>query len=329
MKTLVIGLGSMGKRRIRLLKRIKPYMEIIGVDFNCDRRSFAQKEYGIETYDCIEKALVNCDIESAIVSTSPLSHPDIIYQCLQAGMHVFTELNLVAERYEENIELAAKNKKVLFLSSTFLYRDEIQFIMERVRRSDSKVNYCYHVGQYLPDWHPWETYKDFFIGDRKTNGCREILAIEIPWLEKAFGKVKSFQVMRDKNTNLNINYMDNYLLLFEHESGNKGMLAVDVVSRKAVRNLEIFGETLYLSWDGTPTGLKEYDIEHKEERKIQLYSDVDKLAGYSDFVIENDYTNELINFFEVVSGEGTARYTFEEDLETLKLIDKIEGITNG
>lgn len=324
MKALVIGLGSMGKRRIRLLKIINSDLEIMGVDSNHERMEFAQKEYGIEVCGDLQRALTYFNAECAIISTSPISHADIIYQCLQAGLHVFTELNLVNDRYQENMALAFEKERVLFLSSTFLYREEIQFIMKRVRNVSSKLNYSYHVGQYLPDWHPWETYKDYFIGDKRTNGCREILAIEIPWLIKVFGKVTSFQAIKSKNTSLKIDYMDNYLLLLEHENGNKGMLAVDVVSRKAVRNLEIFGESIYLSWDGTPEGLNEYDVERNKEQKIELYDKVDKLEGYSSFVVENEYKNELINFFDVVAGKGKALYSFEEDLETLKLIDKIE-----
>lgn len=324
MKILVIGLGSMGRRRIRLLKMLRNDLEIIGIDSNCERTKAVGREYGIVTSNDLDKVLYKGGAECAIVSTAPLSHANIIRSCLQAGIHVFTELNLVADMYNENINLAAEKKKVLFLSSTFLYRAEVQFIMRNVLELNARVNYSYHVGQYLPDWHPWETYMDFFVGEKKTNGCRELLAIEIPWLIKTFGRIKSFHVMKDKNTSLNIDYMDNYLLLFEHENGNKGTLAIDVVSRKAVRNLEVFGEKIYLAWDGTPEGLKKYDIEKKEEIKIQLYDKIDQLESYSSIVVENAYKNEIIEYFDVIEGKCKARYSFEEDLEVLKLIDKIE-----
>lgn len=36
--------------------------------------------------------------------------------------------------------------------------------------------------------------------------------------------------------------MHNYFVMIEHIGGNKGVLAVDVVSRKAVRNMEVFSE---------------------------------------------------------------------------------------
>ncbi len=56
---------------------------------------------------------------------------------------------------------------------------------------------------------------------------------------KTFGNVKTFNVLANKKTALNVNYNDNYIILFEHENENFGSLAIDVMSRKPVRNLEI------------------------------------------------------------------------------------------
>lgn len=326
MKIIVIGLGSMGKRRIRLLKKISGDIEIIGVDSNSERVEFVKKEYEISAYDSIAGAMDNNpDIECAVISTSPLSHAKIINECLNRGLHVFTEINLVDDMYDENMKLAEEKGKILFLSSTFLYRDEIKYISDAVENCSSKINYSYHIGQYLPDWHPWENFKDFFVGDKRTNGCREIFAIEMPWLTKAFGEIADMSVIKSKNSSLNIDYMDNYMVLLKHANGNKGMLAVDVVSRKAVRNLEIFSEDLHLFWDGSPTGLRQYDIEKKEERKIDLYETIDQMEGYSAFVIENAYQAELEAFVSEVQGNKCAKYSFEQDKEVLKIIDQIEG----
>ena len=51
MKVIVIGLGSMGKRRIRLLKKISADIEIIGVDSNMERVEFVKKEYNKLLYN--------------------------------------------------------------------------------------------------------------------------------------------------------------------------------------------------------------------------------------------------------------------------------------
>ena len=324
MRAIVVGLGSMGRRRIRLLKKISSEYEVYGVDSKEERCRQAEEELGIDTRTDLEKALEELQPDCAIISTSPLSHAAIIKLCLDADCHVFTELNLVADGYEENIVLAKKKQKTLFLSSTFLYRDEIQYIEKRVNQQDNRLNYIYHIGQYLPDWHPWENFQDYFIGNKRTNGCREIMAIELPWITKVFGNVTDITVLKSKNTDLNIAYDDNYLIQMKHETGVKGMLAVDVVSRKAVRNLEIYGENLYLSWQGTPDSLQEYDTEQKKDVGINLYHEVDKQNGYAAFVIENAYEDELRAFIGEMNGELASRYSFEEDLDVLKLIDSIE-----
>lgn len=325
MKVVVIGLGSMGKRRIRLMKKIDENITIFGIDANADRCKDAAELYGIVTYSSIQDAKNNNEIECAFVCTSPLSHANIIEECLTNGWNVFTELNLVTDKYEENMKLAKEKGCVLFLSSTFFYQEEIMYIQKETKDRE-KLNYIYHIGQYLPDWHPWESYKDFFIGNKRTNGCREIMAIEFPWLVGTFGDVKEFNVVSDKITNLNIDYNDNYLIQLVHENGNKGALIVDVVSPNAVRKLEIYGEGLYLSWDGTPETLMKFDNDSKELKNVELYTSVDHVEGYSAFVVENAYQNEIQEFLDVVYKGITPQYGFEKDMQILNLIDEIEGI---
>lgn len=325
MKILVVGLGSMGKRRIRLLQRFTEISQIVGIDGREDRREEAGKLYGIETYGSIDEAIKSrADIDTAFVCTAPLSHAGIINALLNAGFNVFTEINLVKDGYEENIKLAKEKNVTLFLSSTFYYREEIQYIRERIA-GKSKLNYVYHIGQYLPDWHPWENYQDFFVGDKRTNGCREIMAIELPWLTGTFGAVKECNVLCDKITDLNIQYSDNYMIQFVHENGNKGTLVVDIVSPKAVRNLEVYGENVYYSWNGSPTTLEAFIPETKEVEKVKLHEDAEHIEGYGSFITENAYQNEIREFIDVVNGKRKPLYGFEQDLDVLNLIDQIEG----
>lgn len=321
---VVIGLGSMGRRRIRLMKQNMKDIFIIGIDEREDRRNEVSQLYGIKVYCSLRDALSEQRILAAFISTSPLSHGALIRECLEYNLHVFTELNLVQDQYEQNMALASLQNKVLFLSSTFLYRKEIEYMIDKVHSVQGIIHYNYHVGQYLPDWHPWEKYSDFFVGNKKTSGCREIFAIEFPWLLECFGEVKSFAVKRSKVTSLSIDYPDGYLVLLEHHSGHKGVLSVDIASRKAVRNLEIYGESIYLKWDGTPNGLYNYNIEQKCEELQKLYDDVNCISGYSQQIVENAYYKEIENFFHVIEGKEEPRYSFYKDKKTLDLIDQLE-----
>lgn len=325
MRVVVIGLGSMGKRRIRLIRKYNKSIEIVGIDLSEERRKICSKEFNIETFDNLAEIISVYEINCAFICTAPLSHSELINCCLSEGMNVFTELNLISEGYDSNIALAKQKNLVLFMSSTFLFREEIKKIKTLVNGANCKLNYSYHIGQYLPDWHPWESYKDFFVGDKRTNGCREIFAIELPWLIDTFGEIEKVDVVKSKMSSLSIDYNDNYLVLVQHKSGHKGTLNVDVVSRKAVRNFEVFGEQLYLNWNGSPTGLYVYDYETKTDVNIQLYKEIDQLDNYSSFVVENAYSSEIICFFKAVTEGEIPVYNFEKDKYILEIIDRIEG----
>ena len=235
MELLIVGLGSMGKRRARLLKGIDKNIALSGVDTAPSRREEAAA-LGVEGFESIDAALAAKRFDGALVCTAPLTHAAIIRQLLEAGLPVFTELNLVSDGYAENMALAKEKGLPLFLSSTMLYRGETQYIKGRVDEFAKPVNYIYHIGQYLPDWHPWENYKNFFVGDARTGGVREIFGIDLPWLLDTFGPVKSLHAEKDKLSELEISYPDSVFVTLRHENGTKGMLAVDVVSPKAVRN---------------------------------------------------------------------------------------------
>lgn len=322
---LVIGLGSMGKRRVRLLSGFEN-VKVFGVDGRQDRCEEANYKFGITCFASIDEALKNePEIDRVVISTSPLAHAAIVTECLNRGLHVFTELNLVDDGYATNMSIAKEKNLVLFQSSTALYKQDIQKTIERVKSVDCPLNYIYHIGQYLPDWHPWESYNNFFIGDKRTNGPREILAVELPWIVVAFGSVKKFHIFRTKDTTLNVDYEDNYMIMLEHESGAKGMLAVDVVARKAIRHFEIYGELLHIIWNGTPDTLVEYDINSQKDITYQFEDAAEHINGYASFVRENPYRDELREYFNKIEDPKTVtRWSYEQDLEIIKLMDDLE-----
>lgn len=331
MNIVVIGLGSMGKRRIRLLKqyiakevKLSEGWKIIGVDSNKERCDDCKEIYEIDTYISLEMALKRENIDCAVISTSPHTHAGIIKECLKNDLHVFTEINLIADEYEMNISLAKERKRELFLSSTFMYRKEMEYIKKVVKEKEFSGLYRYHIGQYLPEWHPWESYKNFFVGRKDTNGCREIFAIELPWLVDTFGEIIAVHSIHRKVSNLEIEYDDSYQVLLEHASGIIGNLTVDIVTPKAGRELEIWSEGFCIGWKGTPDTLTQFDIDTGIMKDISLYERVEHKEGYNQFVVENAYYDELVNFIRSVEKKERPRYSFEKDGKILAWIDEIE-----
>ena len=98
MNVLIVGLGSMGKRRARLTARLRKDAKLFGVDKAESRRAEA-KALGVEAFASLDEALAAAKPDAALVCTAPLSHAAIIDRLLDADVPVFTELNLVADGY--------------------------------------------------------------------------------------------------------------------------------------------------------------------------------------------------------------------------------------
>lgn len=112
MNIVVIGLGSMGKRRIRLLQKLVPDSMVVGIDNNIERANAVAEKYGIVCYSSLKE--IEKHFDCAFICTSPLSHGSIINECLQKGCHIFSEINLVDNLYKENIQLAKEKGKCYF-----------------------------------------------------------------------------------------------------------------------------------------------------------------------------------------------------------------------
>ena len=319
----------MGKRRIRLIKANFPNVNIIGIDNNEERCKEVEELFNIKTMSSSDNFFANNDCNAVFISTPPLTHSKIINNALNANLNIFTEINLVKDMYDENIDLANENNLVLFLSSTQLYRKEINYITSKISNLTKTTNYIYHIGNYLPDWHPWESYKNFFVGNKKTNGCREILTIELPWIVNTFGEIKQVHVSKNKITDLEVDYPDSFFVNIIHKNGSNGVLIVDLVSRQAVRNLEIINEDTYIQWDGTPDGLREWNPSSNELERIKLYEEISNQDDYNQTIIENAYLEEIKDFFNALeSNRKHGLYSFEKDKYVLDVIDVIEKIND-
>ena len=321
---IVVGLGSMGRRRIQILKNLTPTIKIVGVDNNFHRAHTISEELLIETKSTLKECIDSFQPEIAFVCVSPPNHCEIIEELLNNYVHVFSEINIVNKCHERLIQLANNNSLILFLSSTMLYRSEIDFLMDKVN-PDKISNYSYHIGQFLPDWHPWEDYKSFFVANKETNAIREILAIELPWIIKIFGMIKNIEIVFSDSKRLALDYPDFVSLFIRHFNESMGVLTIEIRSLKPIRSLVLHNDDKTFTWNGKPDGLelvnqdkssfKPFDNKHKDSSK----------SKYADFINEDAYFREVQIFLGMINGDiHETLYNFNNDKVVLEIIDSIE-----
>ena len=326
MRVLVVGLGSMGNRRIRILKRFfSDQVQIIrGADSQSSRRNDCEELHQITCYLSLDEALAKGKYDCAFLCTSPQHHDELALNLLSHGVSVFSEINLINHHHKDILQLLKNSTAKYFLSSTPLYSEDRQYI-QKYLQNEKRLTYQYHVGQYLPDWHPWENYKSFFVGDAQTNGCREIMVIELPWLLSVFGEIESLYVQKKKNTQLELSYPDTYTLCLTHKNGTVGLVCFDVVSRIAVRELTVFNENMYLSWHGTVNSISILDKQEKKMHTVALQAKELHFPEYANFINEVSYVREIQAFFDYLLHSRPPLHDLKKDIQILELADQIEG----
>src|SRR6185312_8899531 len=182
MKAVVIGLGSMGKRRVRCLQALG-VEKIVGVDTRADRREEAASRYGIEVRAELAGIWEDFSPDVAIISLPPKSHVMAMHACIAHRVPFFVEASVVDDGLAEVTALARQAGLLAAPSTTLRFHPAIVEIFRCVRESRlGKIsNVMLHSGQYLPDWHTYEAVSDYYVSDRATGGAREIVPFEMTW----------------------------------------------------------------------------------------------------------------------------------------------------
>ena len=188
MKLLVIGLGSMGKRRIRCLKKLG-FKKIYGFDRNPSRVKKVGNEYKIKTFSDFKDAYQITKPDVFIISTPPDKHYSYAKFAANNNIDCFMEASVEKSTQTLNLfKLQKKINTIIAPSCTMKYFKAPKIIKSFIKKkSIGKIlSINYQIGQYLPDWHPWENIKDFYVSKKKTGACREIVPFELTWIMDIF-----------------------------------------------------------------------------------------------------------------------------------------------
>ena len=323
MKFLIIGLGSMGKRRVRNLKYLKAG-KILGFDLREDRRKEAKEKYGIETVGSF-KDLDLSAIDAFIISTPPDRHNECIKLAIENKKPAFVEASVILKGLEELNKRAKKEKVLIAPSFTLSFHPAIKEIKRIVKskKYGRVTNFSYHSGLYLPDWHPWEKVKDFYAGKKETGGAREIIPFELAWITDIFGFPEKTKGFFGKTMNVGADIDDTYAVLLDF-GGVFGNLIIDVVSRYATRNLILNMERGQILWGWEDNFLKIYDASRKKWENY-YFKKGRAAKGYIRGIMGDIiYIDEMKSFIDSAKGKAEFPNSLDEDIKVLKLLNKIE-----
>lgn len=334
MKFLVIGLGSMGKRRVRNLIALGYQDSIAGFDIQEARRE-ESKKYEIKIYDDFQRAMLEYKPDAVLISTPPNLHMEYAYKAVEAGMSCFIEASVVDSKKILELSHIIEGKKLAVVpSSTMRYYPAPIKIKELINSNiiGKVLNYNYHTGQYLPDWHPWEDIEDFYVSNPHTGAAREIVPFELTWLNDIFGDSKALACVRRKLTNISAQIDDIYHCILEYPENVIGNLTVEVISRpRATRDLRVIGSDGEIVYSGDTNSLK-YINTKMDDWEVVNFDQGTVEEGYIN--PEEPYINEVRDFISSAkAAKGGENFnlpnTLEDDYKILSTLYELEEISEG
>lgn len=327
MRFIIVGLGSMGKRRIRCLLALGySEKEIAGFDIREDRRKEAEEKYKITAYNSFENAISDHAPDACIISVPPDLHHIYMDKAIKHSLPFFVEASVVDTNMERIMAEADHRSIPAVPSATMLFHPAIKKIKNLTENGElGKIsNVTFHSGQYLPDWHTYEDVSDFYVSNKETGGAREILPFELTWITQIFGYPKRVSGVYKKTVTIEgaEEIDDTYSFILDYDSFLINGL-IDVVSRSATRKLLINGDRKQLSWDWNKDAIEIFEPE-KGEWEQHSYSMKEAEEGYDHRIGENMYIDEVRAFINTIDKEGSFPNTLEKDHTVLKLLYAIE-----
>jgi predicted dehydrogenase len=338
MKILVIGAGSMGRRRLRDLN----YLNLGGVllfepiSERCEQVAGA---FGVPGYLDLNAAMQQHP-HALVVSTPPALHETYVRHGIEQGMHVFAEVPFVLD-YEALVQIAAvaaagSDKPLLAVSHTIRYYPPYRLIHDLLARAviGRPLYLEYSLGNYLPDWHPYEDYRKFYAKEQKLGGAgMDMLLHELSAIHWWMGKSTKVLARLTKVSSLEIVGPDNHDILIRFASGAVAFFHHDVIEQGTVgRHIRIVGAEGTIEWHQNQSSVRVYraDKAHNDEigfdqaadwrAAMEASRETTKLiaaqspssghipaATGPSFTYESCYLREMRHYFDAAAGR--AEYT--------------------
>lgn len=325
MKTLVVGGGSMGKRRVRCLlaNGIKPE-EIRMVDIRADRQAEVKERYHVDSVDDLNAGLA-WNPDAVIVSVPGSAHMEVNLAALRRGKHVFCEVPLALnlDGLDELRGLVEKSKLV-FASGC---QPPLHVLFKQVKQWLDEPSFgkvlCVlaEFGQYLPDWHPYEDYRKFYAADQKMGGGNfDVIAQEISLIYWLLNGDRAVEVICSgkKASTLEINANDIWDIIADTEKGARLSLHFDMIQRVGRNIVRVLSEQGTIEIDFAKSEVKRYlgSIKQWETRSLP--------TGY---VYEQCYIDEIGTFLKCIEGKAQWHHPLPAAINAVKFLLAIQRST--
>lgn len=267
MKVLFCGLGGIGQRHLRNIRKIVPHAEFaavrrIGRTFEIDdslRPDYSvdiTEKYSVRTYKTLWEAF-EFRPDFAVVANPTSAHVATTTALVKERIPVFLEKPVSSEEegLDQLVELSSSLSIPTMVGYMLRFHPGVQKLKSLIDGNRIGRLFSVHVAlnSYMPSWHVYEQYNEFYAGVAALGGGVILTEVhEIDLLDWFFGAPKRLWVIGGKQSAFEFDVEDTVCCLFEHEF-RRSMLPITVnmsfVQRPIGRTITLYGEQGAINWD--------------------------------------------------------------------------------
>jgi predicted dehydrogenase len=317
---LVIGYGSIGKRHVDNLLKLRQIDQIIVCSNHLDSfQNHPEKDRLKLAHSLQELSPVISNgrqFDFAIITNETYKHVETANILAESGINLFIE-KPISDSVTKAISLkkiAEKSNIKIFVAYNFRFLGAIQYIKNQI--SSGVIGSLYfaeiEVGQYLPAWRPLIDYRESYSARKdKGGGVALDLSHEIDYMRYLFDDPVSWKIMKSKVSDLEIDSDDLFEGIYRFSSGFLCSVHMDYIRHNKKRKINIVGSKGSLECDF----INKYIKTQKNSGEISLIEDAHL------FDVNESYRSEVNHFIECLEKDKTPQITLDDGIEVLKLIE--------
>jgi predicted dehydrogenase len=316
-RILIIGLGSIGKRHLRLARELVP-----NADIRVLRHQVANEvpELSNGCFSSIEESIAFAPQIAVIASPAPF-HILTAQALTEVGVHLLVEkpLSTSLSGVMQLLETCQKQGTVLLTGYNLRFLPSLQRFRDLLDEGvvGKVLSVRCEMGQYLPSWRPDNDYRQGVSAQRELGGGVLLeLSHELDYLRWIFGEVDWVKATLSRQSSLEIDVEDTAHLTLGFTptaDGHQliGSVNLDFIRHDTTRLCVAIGESGSLRWNGLTGEVALYEAGAKEWRELFSHS----------HQRDDSYLAEWQNFIACVTEHKTPLITGEGGLKVLQIIE--------
>lgn len=307
----VIGCGSIGERHAKNLEAFG--VELLVFDIDEQKRDEVAAKVGAETVESVMAGLER-NPNMAFVCTPSDHHIQPAQQAADAGCDLFVEkpLSNTAAGVEKLLETIDRENLVSMVGCNYRFHPAMRTVKQLLDADAVGHIVSSHIGMgsYLPDWHPWEDYREMYSAKEGVGGTLLDMIHGINYGRWFFGDAELVTGILGHQSSLEIETEDTANLIVRYENGIQCNYEFDYIQRTPSRSGHIVGEEGTIRWGHGEKSVRRYDVD-SEEWVIE--------CSYKDWDLNQMYIDMTEHFLNCVEERATPTSPLTEGWNDLRL----------